>query len=510
MKRSLKILIALLILVFLPIFFYVTVLSQNSTVGLLIVLLVDIILLLLIGMSLIGMIKGKIRLLKIRNRLSSLLLFFISVFFLLYVSTIGFLSLLFEIQPKKGIPSLQESMFAITNLFIPLPYRQGLLTEKFNGLTFIYPKGEEKSVLIIKNNYLNTKEKLDELYGKNSSTGLTILIYDHESEFNSNAPMKQLRGFYLSTNESIHLESSKLLGSYEYLDVFVHEYTHFRTERFIDQHHIPKTHLPTWFNEGISQVEQYSNTYIDIELPIVIDFTKIDRNDKFHMARNNGYDPYLQSYFAVNELVIEHGIKVIPNILLVAKERDFYDAFQEITGARIEKFQTTFLNRKEKLNKLLEQADEAKIKKHYHTAESSYLEITKLDSSSIIGNKYLSSLYLKEGQFDKAIEELKIMEKKGFIDYTMMSELYLLTNPDDALKYARMNEEAIRLNTGNYFPKSNYILALQKITSTSNPASGYRQLYNEHLISYKIIQTALLKKLKQLYPNDRSIQNLNL
>ncbi|WP_088042275.1 hypothetical protein [Bacillus sp. EAC] len=510
MKKSVNTLIALLILIFLPIFFYLTVLSQSSTVGLLIVLLVDITLLLLIILSLFGMIKGKIRLLKIRTRLNSLLLFFISIVFLLYVSTLGILSILFEIQPKKGIPSLQESMFAISNLFIPLPYREGLLTEKFNGLTFIYPKGEEKSVLIIKNNYLNTKEKLDELYGKDFSTRLTIMIYDHDSEFNSYAPMKQLRGFYLSTNESIHLESSKLLGSYEYLDVFVHEYTHFRTEQFINQHHIPKTHLPTWFNEGISQVEQYSNTYIDIELPKVIDFTNIDRNDKFHMARTNGYDPYLQSYFAVNELVTQHGMKVIPNILLVAKKRDFYDAFQKVTGTRIEKFQTTFLNRKEKINTLFDQADEAKIKKHYTKAESSYLEIAKLNSSSIIGNKSLSSLYLKEGQFDKAMEELQKMEEKGFIDYTMMSELYLLTNPVKALKYAEMNEEAIRLNTGNYFPKSNYIIALQKITSTTNPVSGYKQLYNEHLISYKIIQTALLKKIKQLYPNDESIQNLSI
>jgi hypothetical protein len=506
MKVLFRILMSLSYLLF-AILLYVVVLSQNGKKGFTIAFAIDVLLILLIGISIYGMFKGSITILKIKQRKGSILLFALSIFFLFYVSALGVLSIILKENGNKEIPSLTESVLAVTNIFIPVGYKEGLLTEKFRGITFRFPKGKEASIHTIKSLYPKAKEELDKIYGKESSDHLTIMIYESADEFNFHINNEQLSGFYLSGNRSIHLVSdNKKMAPIQLQDSFIHEYAHYRTDQFLKQHNIPIRRIPQWFNEGISKFVADMHTYVDIDLIKVINFTDMDTNADFHKVNHGDLDPYNQSYFAVKELVLEHGMDVIPNLLRSSKDQNFYSAFQDITGIKIEEFQTTFLNRKEKIKVLFNQADEAEKKKQYKNAENLYLEINRLDPYSKAADQMLPYLYIKQLEFEKARDQLKALDELNVSDLTMLSELSLLKSPQEALKYAKKADEEIKINTGDDHYISDFADAVR--VTIKEPVTGYIMLFDKNLITYKEIQTELYKKLKQLYPNDPRIQGL--
>lgn len=493
-------------LIYLASLLYVIVLSQSSMAAFAIVLGIDILLNTLIGISIYGMCTGTIHFLNMKGRKGSIGLFIVSVFFLFYVSGLGLLSILLDGNSEGKIPSFKESVSAVTNYFIPIGYKQGLLTEPFEGITFHFPKGEETSIHTIKDLYPKAKESLDKIYGKDSFDNFTIIIYDNADELNSRSHLEQLSGFYLPNNCSIHMVSDKLLPLYAFEDNFFHEYAHYRSDQFFKKHHISAKSIPQWFNEGISEFVAHLDTYVDIDLKEVINFTDIDTNDDFHEARHDDFDPYLQSYFAVKELVLEHGLDIIPNLIQATKDKMFYSAFQEITGVKIAKFQTTFLNRRGRIKELLTQAEEAGKKNEYKNEENLYLEINRLDSYSMLAERNLPYLYIKQGEFEKAMDQLKAFSEPDASEYQMLAELSLLTSPQESLKYAEREEEKIKKNIGDESFTLDFADAIRK--TVTEPVIGYLLLFNKELITYKELRKELSKKLKQLYPSDQRIQKL--
>ncbi|NHC43471.1 hypothetical protein G6549_26865 [Bacillus sp. MM2020_1] len=491
MKVFLRILMSLSFLVSLAIVLYVIILSQNSIKGAAFGLLINVLLFILIGISIYGISKGNIVILKFRRRLGSVVLFTVSIFFLIYVSALGVLNIFLEKNSKEEVPSLKESVLAVENVFIPIAYKEGLLTKEFGGITYRFPEGEETSIHTLKSLYPIAKEELDKIYGEDSSVDLTIIMYKNTNELNSQLNMEQVSGFYVPSNQSIHLVSEKQMGLNAFQDSFIHEYTHYRTDQYFKKYHISSRSIPQWFNEGISEFEMNLHTNVDIDLKKVINFTDIDTNDNFHKARHDDFDPYHQSYFAVKELVLEHGMNVIPKLITASKDSNFYSVFQKITGTKIEEFQSKFLNRREKIKKLVKQADEVEKKKQYKNAENLYLEIARLDPYDISPDQNLPYLYIKQMEFEKAMNKLK---ESDYPDLEMMSEISLLTSLEESLKYAEMAEEEIRKNSGNVHYKSKFAEAIRK--NLSEPAVVYKKLFAEDLIIYKEIETELFKKLR--------------
>jgi tetratricopeptide (TPR) repeat protein len=506
LKIFFKIIMSLTFLYIICTILYFVILSLSYEEAQPIVSAITSILILLIVASIYGMIKGRVPMLNIRQRKVAILLFANSIFFLFYISALGLLNIILEKNSIEEIPSLKESILNVANLFIPIGYKEGLLTEKFGGITFRFPKGEEKSIQTIKGIYPVAKKELDKIYGKNSSDHFTIMIYETAEELNSDSNIEKVSGYYDSGNRSIHMISCKQMSPSSFQDLFFHEYTHYRTDQFLKVQNIPSGKIPQWFNEGISQFEMDLHTEVDLDLIKVINFTNIITNNDFHAAIGDGYDPYLQSYFAVKELVLEHGTVVIPNLIKASKNKNFYKSFQQITGSKIEEFQKTFLNRRKRVKELYKQADVAQKKKQYKNAENLYLEITHLDPSSNTAAQSLPNLYIKLGEFEKAKNQLESMDEPDVWELQILSELTLLTNPQESLKYAVKAEEMIKINTGDANNSSDLTEAVREVIK--EPVEGYLLLFKKDLITYKEIRNDLYKKLRVLYPNDHRIQSL--
>lgn len=505
MKKIAQFLLFLCLFISLLGLVFIVIMTQNGFTGIIIALGINVLIMVLLTISIFGMITGKINFLYIKSRIGALGLLLFSVIFLLYISGLALVNLLLEKEISQSNLGFKEKTLVLANLFIPLGYEDNLLTEKVDGLTIKYPKGGEGSIPNLQSYYPQVKEEADQLFGRKFSDSFTIIIYENRKIPTFNSGFEKSVGFFQNNNQSIHILGPKLIQESEFEHTFYHEYAHYRTHQFLSKNNISINSIPAWFHEGIGEFFGYSDTNVDIVPDVLLDLKKLDSNADFQHARQGSYDPYLQSYIAVRELVLGHGTKVIPELLLAAKDHSFYAAFQKVTGKSFEEFQGSFMEEKKRVDSLIEQAAEAGKKGDFATAETIYLDILRIDPKNTFAADFLLHTYVKQGKFEEAIKTLEVDRK----DYQLhlLSELYLLSNPHKSLIYAEEAEQLVAKNqsSGDYAAK--YAEAVRKINS-NDPIAGYELLFKEDFINYKEIQNELYKILAEKYPDDIRVQKL--
>lgn len=129
------------------------------------------------------------------------------------------------------------------------PINMELLSENFKGMEIKFEKEDRASVETIKTIYPKVKEELDKLYGSNSDK-LTVIVYTNEEDIQDASSSEKLSGYYLPFNDSMHLMSEKLLPGYKFEELFDHEYSHYRTDRFLEEHGISVERYPLGLMKG--------------------------------------------------------------------------------------------------------------------------------------------------------------------------------------------------------------------------------------------------------------------
>ncbi|RTR33983.1 hypothetical protein EKG37_07160 [Robertmurraya yapensis] len=412
------------------------------------------------------------------------------------------------------------SVFVVTRLFIqdvkPLfknlvdetianPLDKDFLTEKFEGLTIKYEKNDYSTVETIKALYPEAKEELDKLYGDNSDE-LTIVVYEKLEDFNAASKSENLGGYYIPINDSIHLKSEELVGDFPLEDTFFHEYTHYRTDSFLEKHGLSDEDLPQWFNEGISEVIAKRDTDVDIDLVETIDFNELDSNTEFLKGRQGDVDPYLQSYFTVNELVYQYGLEILPEILLALKDKDIYKVLDDIVGTNSDELLSSYIARREVVKEMEAQAHEYELNANYKKALEVYEEILHLHPSNVSAIGAMPHLLVKQFQFTKAMDTLKNRTDLYVYELKMLAELSLLTDLNESLKYTEMSEEKLKVNIND----SSYKSPIGEIirNNSDDPVGVFLELMKENLITYEEIKLQLEENLKKMYPDDPRVQNL--
>lgn len=385
------------------------------------------------------------------------------------------------------------------------PLDKDFLTENFEGLTIKYEKDDYETVETIKTLYPEAKEELDKLYGVNSDE-ITIVVYEKLEDFNAASHSEILGGYYMSINDSIHLKSEDLVREYEFEDIFFHEYTHYRTNCFLEKHNLSDEDLPQWFNEGISEMIANRNTSVDIDLVETIDFKELELNTDFTKGSHGNGDPYLQSYFTVNELVHQFGPEILPKILLVLKDTDFYNALDDLAGTSPEELLNDSIERKGAINNLIEQVGEYQTKGDYKKGEMALQEILILDPGNNYAKDVMPHYLVKQYKFTEALNLLKNRENPEVFALQMLAELSLLNDLKESLMYTEMSEEKIRKNISDSSHNSPFGNAIRN--NIDDPVSAYLQLFKEDLLDYKEIESQVKVNLKKMYPDDPRVQDI--
>lgn len=228
--------------------------------------------------------------------------------------------------------------------------------EKLGYLNLYYDGEIDKyHVDLIKEFVPQAEEATSLLFGKVNKENVNVIFYSREKDFEkytkdfreNTRGLNYLSGMYNVDMNSIHLNRfSKEQADWEIGEIFMHEYAHYIYELYLSQNNIGNN-IPLWFNEGIAEYIGYNGSVVEYSpswMQKTEKFTNMNADEDFQrLLRNEKYNPYLQSYYAVNTLIKDKGPSIITDILQKSKEKEFYEAFSEAVGMNIEKFQDVYL-----------------------------------------------------------------------------------------------------------------------------------------------------------------------
>ncbi len=454
-----------------------------------------------------GLMKGHIKLFRIKGRTGAAALFLGSLFLILYVGGLAALNVMLvgEIT-GKDFGAKEKAAFLVEG-FSQDDYRKGLAAVTYEGLTIHYPAQDEENITEIKDLYPKMKAEADALFGVQRADALTVVVYDSWESLQSNTYLSDVGGYYKASDDSIHILSSKLNSAWQFEEMFAHEYIHYRTDLFMEANDVPSHKIPQWVYEGIAESASTWSGYMDIKHKRGMDLSLIETNQQFHQARGGIYNPYLQSYYAVEELLFQHGNDIMANLLLSAKNKDFGPAFEKVTGITLKEFGNSYMDRRRHAGNLLEKVVEAQKNKDFHQAELLLKEVIDIAPDSM-ASQSLPHVYIKQHKFAEAIDRIqknmRADSEPAQSNLLLLSELFLLENPQLALEYA---EKAEKLASKKGVPgghSQKFATALQKINS-DDPLEGYVMLFSEDLLSYDEVQDQLYAKVAAAYSLDHRI-----
>jgi len=230
-------------------------------------------------------------------------------------------------------------------------YSESMNNEEFKYITFYFSNKIDKKYVNAAKKFLSKSEdSTEKILGNLEKENLKVILYDNDEEFKQNTDIAyDIYGFYDGIG-TIHLDMSRyedaLQPMYVFEDSFIHEYSHYTLDLYIDKKDLNHD-MPLWFEEGVA--EYIKNTGVLVEYPqdSTIKMEKLNKmntqEDFLRLMIDKDYDPYGQSYYAIDSLIEMKGKDIVTDILKESQQKDFYEAFSICTGMEIEEFQDVFM-----------------------------------------------------------------------------------------------------------------------------------------------------------------------
>lgn len=199
----------------------------------------------------------------------------------------------------------------------------------------------------IKNSVPLAEDLNSNIYGDLKKLPLKIIFYSDMDKFKVHGfESDTVQGFF--DGENIHMKAFSKADTQTYVEeIFIHEYSHYAYERYASENNIISP-LPSWFNEGLAEYISMHKDNRQAHLDFISNPEDLrnlqsmeDLLESFGPSETNEnfFNPYYYSYFVVKSIVDLKGEQAIRDIILSTKERDFYQAFENIVGVDIETYQ---------------------------------------------------------------------------------------------------------------------------------------------------------------------------
>lgn len=461
-----------------------------------------------------GLVMGHLNLIKLRNRIEVSILMIFSIMLGIGLSIVLFINVVLDYEMKDKNYTLEEKTRYLASEFLQVPSQKNVSKEELNDITYYFSADKEQFVEKFHTYLLAEKDNFDRVFGQEDLNPLMIEIHKDSKLFQANFLVpKDVGGYYQTLNTSLHIIPNE--GTWE--NLFLHEYTHYRIHQFSQKHNLPLQRLPIWFQEG--SAEFFGNEKIEginLEAIQILDFHLLDSSSSFQETRGGYYNPYEQSFLAVNSLVNNHGVEIIPELMMSKTIDEFYLNLENVTGKSLSEYQESLvsdlLDEQEEIGKHFALAYDAIEEKNYEKAESVLAIIKEIGSERDIdlAEDLIIQINVEQGLYENVIKLIEVKNTKENDGYEtnnllILTESYLvLGHTEKALESIKKAEESIvqsRL-THRYIEKIDSALDAYKQINSNNPVPGYKKLIEEELITNEYTEKDLLKQLNAKYPNE--------
>lgn len=514
MKLLFKWLVFSAILVLFLVVGYVLIFSLDLIASSIVWLLFIFLCFLIFCAGIFGVVMGHLNFIKLRNRIEVSALILFSIVLGIALSIVLFINIVLDYGMNGENYTLEEKTRYIASMIAQVPSQENLLHKNKNEVTYYYAKEQEEFIERIDTYIQEEKEGFNAVFGEGQLDPIMIEIHKDSKVFEANFLLpKHLGGYYNFMNKSIHV-----IPNEDYLENLVlHEYTHYRIHQFSKKHNLPMDRLPLWFQEGSGEYFGNKKSYdINLDSFEAVDFQLLNSNTSYHETMGDQFDPYEQSFLAVNSLVSNHGVEIIPELMMSKTIDDFYLNLEKVTGKSLSEFQESLvsdlLDEQEEIRKQFAVAYKAIEEKNYEEAETVLASIKEIGSENDVDHAedLNIQIYVEQGLYEKVIKmiEVKITkENYGLKTNNLLtfSESYLIIG--DTVKAFEMIKEVEkevnkRKLSHRYKGKIDSALDAYAQINSSKPLPGYKKLIEEELITNEPIEKDLLKQLKVKYPNE--------
>lgn len=469
---------------------YFFIFNQGIKEGLLIALGGILVCVLLFSISLYGLAAGEIRVIRFRNRLEVAGLTVFSILLGLMLGIMALANSFIEISSGESELKSDEKARSIASTFFQLPTQKELLKTERNGVTYFYAPEFEKEIEKFDGLIQQKQDAFHAFFGTEKQSNLAVEFHSSYDTLVQSTGVADTAGYYSSGNHTIHIVPTDSVWEM----IFLHEYTHYQSHLFAEKHSLPALRIPHWFEEGIADyLPEADNSYWhDLASLEMKDFHSLDSISAFQAAGTDTYDPYIQSYLAVESLVNEHGRETITELLMSHSYSEFYSNLEALIQQDFDVFQKSFIRDMIEESAIVDEwfneAYEAKERKQYGEVEK---VIRKIETSGMAYEKVavfwlLNDIKMEQGLYEEALAVLEAAipgsnqwEQTDIL--LALAEIYLMVDAGKALEYFEMAEAAMPEDYYRSYEMELLAEAYEKVDSAQED-EGYKMLVEEELI----------------------------
>ncbi|WP_282020259.1 hypothetical protein [Planomicrobium okeanokoites] len=490
---------------------YWLIFSQGLVLGILISFMLLVLCLAGLAFSLYGIENGQLEKIWLKSRMEVAALLILTVYLSSAIGLFTAANTFLEAKElTKDFTAAEKTQMLASSLWNSNSNSSTIGSIEKNGVVYSFTASTKAEIDKIDEFLEEEKGRIAEFYGNEEMGDLTIVFHDDFDTLSEASGYEEAMGYYDYYSQEIHL----VPDDYSWDIVLLHEYSHHQSHLYSQEYGLSETRLPLWFEEGVADyLAGETSDWYALEDVEVTDFKLLDYDYSFHNTYTRNYDPYVQSFLAVQSLVNEHGEDLLPTFLSAKMPSEFYAMLEHATGMELIEFQETFLDdmieesTAEQAN--YDAAYEAMEKRNYEEAAKIMDELKATASEEDLN--HLSwmqiDLYLLQDQLDEAITFMEDRLENGNPDYRLddlitLAEIYLLVDPAVSLELVR-EADAISLEDEDmefgYFDTAAYLEAYELINSSS-PYEGYMILLDEELLYYETIIEKVEDKVAEEFP----------
>lgn len=328
-------------------------------------------------------------------------------------------------------------------------YYDEMNEKNYENIRIIYNNDIETILPLIEKYIEEINTKSNTLLGVNTSHKLTMQIdYDEEvflmrptlftgeTDYNIGGYYNEKSNtMYLYTNNPIRdvlmnmpkaniTEGNISISDNNFKDDLFHEYTHYVIDSFIDDNEIDNKSVPLWFQEGICEYITGESIFFDGELEY-IPLNNLKTYEDWNKEKNNTKaNIYEQSKLAVLKIVNEKGEKVLKDMILSCKNKDFKTIIKDYMNCSFEEFESN-LELDIKQGKFKDIIEDNEKDTYTNTKIKCLEDYIKYDENNVEAYELLGTLYESNEENIKAINLFKYATEKNPKEYILWYRLGL-------------------------------------------------------------------------------------
>jgi hypothetical protein len=309
-------------------------------------------------------------------------------------------------------------------------YRNGFEEYNYKNFKILHHKSLEPALPLILAYLDKAEQESSNMLGWEPSSTLTIQLDYDETIFKSrhyiSSKIDNVAGYYNIKSNTMYIyvedvyrdilinypkvkelaSGGYLIDSYGFRETILHEYAHYSYNEFLNENNIDSELIPMWFQEGIAEYKGNTSDLSEQSLEF-IPFKDLGSKTDWKRNINTKGNQYLQSGYAIRNIINLKNEKILKEITIKNKEMDFNSAFEQAMDISLENFENKIKEYFDKNNQIYDEPNKSDTSNYTDIIVQCLEAYIHNNEHDIRAYETLTNYYESGDDIEKAIALLK-------------------------------------------------------------------------------------------------------